>query len=397
MLLGKDRPKEVKIRTTRVKLDFGEEIRAVDLPLPAEMPALVGLVREEFDTEMLDLRYTPSTVCRVEVTVFSARHLPKADRAGLCDAVVHAEITPSEAYCYTGYHTTPRKSRTRIVHKSLSPDFDEQLTLLLDGTGDPEKHGLPRLKLTLSDWDDGEEEMVGQLDLDLAHMMAVTARTRVWQRQEDALREQLAALQTEAVTGQREVQQQRAAQELALQRASGYLADCRAKALAAFESFWGDLRWVDGCIPSTKVRHDGSAVSTGDGGGGGDGGREGGGEAEPRAEAAVRGEEEEGAVYYVRGADKKLASLRVGVKVVMTEYQDNCWLNWYYPFSDNVMEQARGWLQHHTDDCKRILREKKVSRTQLFSAGNMLVATEGVLQKLGIADASQRQVILRVI
>ena len=79
-------------KTKRVKLEFGEEIRAVELPLPADLQELVGLVREEFQTTNLDIRYNPCTVYKVEVPVFSARNLPKADREGLCDAIVRAQV-----------------------------------------------------------------------------------------------------------------------------------------------------------------------------------------------------------------------------------------------------------------------------------------------------------------
>ncbi len=62
------------------------------MPLPTELQELVGLVREEFQTDNLDIRYNPCTVYKVEVSVFSARNLPKADREGLCDAIVRAQV-----------------------------------------------------------------------------------------------------------------------------------------------------------------------------------------------------------------------------------------------------------------------------------------------------------------
>jgi hypothetical protein len=220
VMLGKLRPKTPPPRKTkRLKLEFGEEIRAVDLPLPSSMQELVELVREEFETDYLDIRYNPSTVFKVEVLVISARHLPKADREGLCDAVCRAEVTPGDVFKYNGFHTTAAREKTSIAHKSLNPDFNETLTLLVDGTGDPTTHGWPQLLLTLSDWDNGDEEKIGQVRLDLAKMIAVTARTHIWQREEKILRDRLHALQ--AVIGMApEVQQVR---EIALQRAIDYL------------------------------------------------------------------------------------------------------------------------------------------------------------------------------
>jgi hypothetical protein len=38
----------------------------------------------------------------------------------------------------------------------------------------------------------------------------------------------------------------------------------------------------------------------------------------------------------VRGANYMLANLHFGVKVHLTEYQSNCWLNSYYDFCTNL-------------------------------------------------------------
>jgi hypothetical protein len=310
VLLGAARPKPPPARKyKRVKLEFGEEIRAVDLPLPAELHGLVELVREEFGTDNLDIRYSPSPVIRVEVLVHAARHLPKADRAGLCDALVRAEVTPRDVYRYTGFYAAAAaRSRTRIVPKSLNPDFNETLVLLVDGRGDPGEHGRPRLLLTLSDSDEGEEEMIGQVDLDLADIIAVAARCHVWERQEQELRDKLSDMQNRSAGSDVSLQQ---VKEASLTTSIDYLARHRARTIAALESMWVDLTWVPGCIATTKV------------------------EAGP----------EEDSQHRVRGADFKLANLHVGVRVHMTEYQQNCWLNSYYSFLDNVLEEARGVLK----------------------------------------------------
>jgi len=49
------------------------------------------------------------------------------------------QVTPSAAYKFVGFHTTNTRSKTRVVNKNLNPDFNEQLTLLVDGTGDHER------------------------------------------------------------------------------------------------------------------------------------------------------------------------------------------------------------------------------------------------------------------
>jgi hypothetical protein len=288
--LGAARPKPPPPprKTKRVKLEFGEEIRAVDLPLPLDLQEVVGQVREEFSTNNLDIRYNPSTVYRVEVSIFSARHLPKADREGLCDAFVRAEVTPNEVYKFTGFNTTAPRGKTRVVNKSLNPDFDEALTLLVDGTADHTKHGRPRLLVTVSDWDKGEEEMIGQLDLDLADMIATSARCMVWKRQEQVLRDKLKDMQTQTSTLPPMLQE---AKEQGVARSIEYLTRLRTDTLAAIENMWLDLDWVPGCIPTTRQ--------------------------EQPTDGLLR----------VRGADYKLAKLHMGVKVLMTDYQSNCWLN----------------------------------------------------------------------
>jgi len=254
----------------------------VDLPLPAELPELCQLVREEFETDQLDIRYNPSTVYRVELSVFAARSLPKADREGLCDAMVEAEVTPADAYRFAGFHSSSNtvRTRTRVVKKSLNPDFDETLVLLVDGTVDPAQHGRPRLLLTVSDWDEGEAEMIGQVDLDLADMIAESARCHVWLRQEQKLRERQAQmLKQTAETGNEQMQQ---AREIALTRTINYLVQKRTRALDAIEDIWADLVWVPGCIPVTRLDGDHGGPSV------------------------------------VRGADFKKAKLHLGVKVHMT-------------------------------------------------------------------------------
>ena len=321
VLLGADRPKAQPPprKKKRLKLAFGEDIRAVDLPLPADLAELVGLVREEFESDKLDIRYTPATVYRVELSVFAARSLPKADREGLCDAVVEADVTPTEAYRFAGFHTanpTVRR-KTRVVHKSLNPDFDETLVLLVDGTVDPAKHGRPRLRVTVSDWDEGQAEMIGQLDLDLADMIASSARCHVWRRQEQALRDKLAAMQ--AQTADTMSEKQRQAREIALTRTINYLAQKRTKTLDAIENMWLELVWVPGCIDTTRV------------------------DSEQRGPPRVR------------GADFKFAKVHLGVKVYMTDYQHNCWLNSYYDFMANVLETVRGALKDKTDEYIKVL------------------------------------------
>ena len=365
VLLGAARPKPKAVRKTRrVKLEFGEEIRAVDLPLPSDLQELVGIVREEFSTDNLDLRYHPSPVIKVEVLVHAARHLPKADREGLCDAVVRAEVTPKDVYRYTGFYTVATRGRTRTIPKSLNPEFNETLVLLVDGRGDPEENGRPRLLLTVSDSDDGQEEMIGQVDLDLADAIAVTARCHVWERQEQVLREKLQDMQSRSGGSLSEGLQQ--VKEASLSTSINYLARRRRHALAALESMWVDINWVPGCIPSTKVEGEGSDDDL-----------------KPR----------------VRGADSKMAILHVGLRVSMSEYQQNCWLNSYYSFLDNVLEEARGSLKHRADQCKEAIAgaAKKLTRRHFYSATDNLIGSEVTLQKGGITDPAVRKVLLDII
>ena len=363
VLLGAARPKEAPCRKTkRIKLAFGEEIRAVDLPLPSDLQELVQLIREEFDTDKLDIRYKPSSVYRVEVSVFGARHLPKADREGLCDARVRAEVTPADVYKFSGFHTANStvRSRTHVVHKSLNPDFDETLVLLVDGTGDHTKHGWPRLLVTVCDQDGSEEEMIGQVDLDLGDMIAITARCHVWQREEQALREKLVAMQTSSGTMPALLQQ---AKERSLQRTIDYLVGKRTTALKAIEKMRLDLDWVPGCIPATKI-------------------------VPPHGNPSKPN---------VRGADYKLAQLHMGVKIFMSEYQCNCWVNSYYDFVTNVLETVRGSLKERTDEYIDICAESKLTRRHFLSATNNLIGTEVTLQKAGITDGPARKLILGVI
>jgi hypothetical protein len=164
---------------------------------------------------------------------------------------IRLQVTPGDVYKFGGYHTSTAKSRTRVVKKSLKPDFNETLVLLLDGTVDHSKHGRPRLLLTLSDWDEGGEEMIGQLDLDLAEMIATTARCQVWHREEQSLRDYLADMQHGTKFSAMPALMKKAKEE-SLTKSITYLEHLRRKVLGGMEKMWMDLEWVPGCIPDTR-------------------------------------------------------------------------------------------------------------------------------------------------
>lgn len=123
------------VGNSRVKLCWGSEIRMVQLPhrqhppgREAHSPCVVELtyvftrpqvaqlyarMREEFGHDNFEVRTEPSPYWKMGVRCISAKHLPKADRAGLCDA--YCEISmENPLYEHRGYTATPAKLRTKV-------------------------------------------------------------------------------------------------------------------------------------------------------------------------------------------------------------------------------------------------------------------------------------------
>ena len=85
------------------------------------------------------------------------------------------------------------------------------------------------------------------------------------------------------------------------------------------------------------------------------------------------------------------------IKVHMSDYQQNCWLNYTYDFMANVIETIRGSLKDKADEYIKMLRYKGITRRNFLSQSNNIIASEATLQKAGIADPQARKQILDVI
>lgn len=183
----------------RLKLGWGSEIRLVELPEEPQLSHLCALVREEFGHDNLEICCHPSPYWKMSVWCLCARHLPKVDRAGLCDA--YCEIgMKNTVHAFHGYAATPCALRTTVIKKSLTPSWNEKLTILVDGRTDLTEVGPPKLIVKIKDWDvsgNPDGNMIGIVELDLSDLAAKQARLGQLKRIEAQLKTSLLQIERE--------------------------------------------------------------------------------------------------------------------------------------------------------------------------------------------------------
>jgi len=243
--------------------------------------------------------------------------------------------------------------QTGVRSRSVCPDWDERLELLVDGGADPGVAGDPLLELRVWHRPDtgpggaaAPDVLIGRARLPAAAIGLAAARRERWQRQAQALERKIAEI--EALPAACDPGRAAAA---ALRGKLAHVRGVRAEAGARQER-WVRLEWAEGCRPATRAEGE-EAAEVGDSGVG------------------------------VRGADHGLASVHVWVGAEVSELQGNALLNHYFHPIENAAEAARLELLHRTPGVADALMTLKYAPGQVLDrASGAAAVPPGALARI---------------
>eukprot|EP00960_Hanusia_phi_P074498 768258-Hanusia_phi.AAC.1 len=346
-------------RKRRLKLCWGSDIRVVELPHPPSRDEANAIMKQEFKSDNLELRYKPSSVWRIVLKIRSGRHLPKTEREGLTNSFCRARLTPDNLL-FDGFCRIPNRSQTKIAKNSLSPDWNE--TLVWNVRGDVELSDISALRIVLevmTKSKGSKEEQLGVVDLHLRDYLLRKVRANLWDKQLMELEERIRWLKGDPGSFLPPALQQ--AKIDRIQQSMEYLKEQKCKFLSWSDS-WHRVRWQAGCRASSRGL-------------------------DPNVPDEI----------FVQGADGQLTSMHIAIDFELSEYHQNCLLNAMSGFVSNVLEACRGWLMKKTDKYVKVLTEQGLEMKDFLSKDWECVADDAKLVKWKVSDANARQVLLQTL
>lgn len=124
----------------RIKICCGDDARAIYIDMPPKLDRIRKSLEEEFGHSNLQLWFHPLPLWRLTVHVGGARHLPTPEHTGPCNTFCDLHLANNESR-YSGPLAAPQILRTVTADGTNSPDWNQDLSIVIDGSARPPSGG----------------------------------------------------------------------------------------------------------------------------------------------------------------------------------------------------------------------------------------------------------------
>ena len=170
----------------RIKVCSGADNRIISLEMPADMESVRAALEEEYSSSTLQLWFRVLPFWQLIIRVGGARHLPRPEQNEQNGTrILFCEVHfPTHTCHYDGAVESPQVIRTAVVNCTDAADWDERLSIIVDGSvggGDPSGSGCgPELHVRVMEYDKANGSQpnmrpLGDVHSDLAALGAFLA------------------------------------------------------------------------------------------------------------------------------------------------------------------------------------------------------------------------------